>query len=73
MAVFIAPGAVVDPRAELDDEVYVGPFCVVGPKVRIGAGTRLENGVTLMVPPFIGEGEKIRVNPSESRYMERVK
>ncbi|MEQ1764327.1 MAG: elongation factor P [Pyrinomonadaceae bacterium] len=33
----------------------------------------LENGVTLMVPPFIGEGEKIRVNPTESKYMERVK
>lgn len=33
----------------------------------------LENGVTLQVPPFIVEGEKIRVNPSESRYMERVK
>jgi elongation factor P len=33
----------------------------------------LENGVTLQVPPFIVEGEKIRVNPSEARYMERVK
>ncbi|MEP6944810.1 MAG: elongation factor P [Acidobacteriota bacterium] len=33
----------------------------------------LENGVTLSVPPFIIEGEKIRVNPTESRYMERVK
>ncbi|MEZ5424366.1 MAG: elongation factor P, partial [Pyrinomonadaceae bacterium] len=33
----------------------------------------LENGVTLQVPPFIVEGEKIRVNPSESRYLERVK
>ena len=33
----------------------------------------LENGVTLSVPPFIEEGEKIRVNPTESRYMERVK
>lgn len=33
----------------------------------------LENGVTLYVPPFITNGEKIRVNPSESRYMERVK
>ncbi|MDI1241316.1 MAG: elongation factor P [bacterium] len=33
----------------------------------------LENGVTLMVPPFIAEGEKIRVNPTESKYMERVK
>jgi len=33
----------------------------------------LENGVTLQVPPFIVAGEKIRVNPTESRYMERVK
>jgi elongation factor P len=33
----------------------------------------LENGVTLSVTPFIEEGEKIRVNPSEARYMERVK
>jgi len=33
----------------------------------------LENGVTLYVPPFIAEGEKIRVNPAEARYMERVK
>jgi elongation factor P len=33
----------------------------------------LENGVTLMVPPFIVEGEKVRVNPSESKYIERVK
>jgi elongation factor P len=33
----------------------------------------LENGVTLYVPPFIVAGEKIRVNPSESKYMERVK
>lgn len=34
---------------------------------------KLENGVTLQVPPFILEGEKIRVNPTEARYMERVK
>lgn len=33
----------------------------------------LENGVTLYVPPFIVNGEKIRVNPTESKYMERVK
>ena len=33
----------------------------------------LENGVTVSVPPFIEEGEKIRVNPTESKYIERVK
>ena len=33
----------------------------------------LENGVTISVPPFIVEGERIKVNPTEARYMERVK
>jgi elongation factor P len=33
----------------------------------------LENGVTIQVPPFIESGEKIRVNPTEARYLERVK
>lgn len=33
----------------------------------------LENGVTLQVPPFIVAGERIRVNPTEAKYIERVK
>ena len=33
----------------------------------------LENGVSISVPPFIVPGEKIRVNPTEAKYMERVK
>ena len=33
----------------------------------------LENGVTLYVPPYMKEGELIRVNPNEEKYMERVK
>ena len=34
---------------------------------------KLENGVTLYVPPFMTQGEKIRVNPSEEKYIERVR
>jgi elongation factor P len=33
----------------------------------------LENGVTIQVPPFINEGDRIRVDPVEGRYMERAK
>jgi elongation factor P len=33
----------------------------------------LENGVTIQVPPFINEGDRIRVSPSEGRYIERAK
>ena len=34
---------------------------------------KLENGVTISVPPFINEGDRIRVDPAEGRYMERAK
>jgi elongation factor P len=33
----------------------------------------LENGVTIQVPPFVNEGDRIRVNPVEGRYIERAK
>ena len=33
----------------------------------------LENGVTIHVPPFVNQGDRIRVDPSEGRYMERAK
>jgi len=33
----------------------------------------LENGVTIQVPPFVNEGDRIRVDPTESRYIERAK
>ena len=33
----------------------------------------LENGVTITVPPFINEGDRIRVDPTEGRYIERAK
>jgi elongation factor P len=33
----------------------------------------LENGVTIQVPPFIESGDKLRVDPTEQRYIERAK
>ena len=33
----------------------------------------LHNGVTVQVPPFINVGDKLRVDPGEMRYVERVK
>jgi UDP-N-acetylglucosamine acyltransferase len=54
MSVTIAAGAAVDPRAEIDDEVQIGPFCTVGPHVRIGRGTKLENSVSILGRVTIG-------------------
>jgi elongation factor P len=34
---------------------------------------KLETGVTIQVPPFVQVGDKVRVDPSEGTYLERVK
>lgn len=34
---------------------------------------KLETGVTVQVPAFIQVGDRIRVNPLEGKYLERVK
>ncbi len=43
----IHPSAIVDPKAELGDNVEIGPFCMVGPHVIIGEGTRLISHVVV--------------------------
>lgn len=55
MASLIADTACVDPRAELADDVEVGPYCVVGPDVQIGRGTRLISHVCLSGHVVVGE------------------
>ena len=51
----IHPTAVVDPKAELDSSVEVGPFCVIEKHVRVAAGCRLYQGVFLTGWTSIGE------------------
>ena len=33
---------------------------------------KLETGVIIQVPPFINEGDVVRVNPNENKYLERA-
>ena len=37
----IHPSSIVDPKAELAEDVEIGPYCTDGPNVKIGKGTRL--------------------------------
>src|SRR5688572_28272984 len=62
MARCIAETAAIDPRAEIADEVFIGPFTVVGPKVVIGKGTRVENNVTLTGSTTLGVDNHIYPN-----------
>jgi elongation factor P len=34
---------------------------------------KLETGITIQVPPFVKEGDRIRVDTTEGRYIERAK
>lgn len=52
----IHPTAVVEKGAQLAEGVAVGPFCYVGPKVRLGAGTRLIGHATVVGRTTLGEG-----------------
>ena len=55
MATLIADTACVDPRAELADDVEIGPYCVIGPDVKIGRGTRLIAHVCVLGRTTLGE------------------
>lgn len=50
----ISPMAYVDPGAELEGDVEVGPHCYVGAQVRIGRGTRLVSNVAVRGPCTLG-------------------
>jgi len=51
----IHPTAIVDPRAEISSEAEIGPYCIVGVGVSIGARTRLMAHVYLEGALSIGE------------------
>ena len=59
MATLIADTACIDPRAELADDVEVGPYCVIGPDVKIGRGTRLIAHVCIHGMTTLGEDNTV--------------
>jgi UDP-N-acetylglucosamine acyltransferase len=56
MARRIHPTALVDGRAEIDEGVDIGPYCIVGPRVILGAGTRLFAHAVIEGPTVMGQG-----------------
>ncbi|CDG83420.1 acyl-ACP--UDP-N-acetylglucosamine O-acyltransferase [Janthinobacterium agaricidamnosum] len=46
--------AVIDPKAELDSSVRVGPYSIIGPNVRIGANTKVGPHVVIEGHTTIG-------------------
>ena len=59
MTQIIHPTAIIDPRAELDSSVEVGAYSIIGPDVRIDAGTRIGSHVVIKGPTTIGKQNQI--------------
>jgi UDP-N-acetylglucosamine acyltransferase len=55
----IHPTALVDPKAELDRGVSVGPYTVIGPHVKIGADTRIGPHCVIEGHTTIGQGNRV--------------
>lgn len=55
----IHPTAIVEPGAQLADDVVIGPFCWVGGAVTIGAGTRLISHVVVSGHTRLGENNTV--------------
>jgi UDP-N-acetylglucosamine acyltransferase len=50
----IHPTAIVEAGAELADDVTIGPYCCVGPQVRLGAGVVLQSHVVIVGDTLVG-------------------
>ena len=55
MSIEVHASAIVDPKAELAEGVVIGPFCTVGPGVKLGARTRLISHVVIDGRTSLGE------------------
>ena len=51
--------ALIDPSAEIDEGVSIGPYSVIGPEVQIGKNTKIHSHVLVDGPTKIGEDNEI--------------
>ncbi len=59
MTISIHPTAIVEPGAELDDGVSIGPYAYIGAEVRLGKHTRVQHHATVDGYTQMGENNDI--------------
>ena len=67
------PIAIMLPATAELEVVETAPIMKTATKTASTKPAKLSNGVTIQVPEFINEGERVRVNPREGVYLERAK
>ncbi len=61
------------PNSLILEVVDTAPVMKTATKTASTKPAKLENGVTVNVPEFVGTGDKVKVNPSTGEYQERAK
>ena len=61
------------PNSLVLEVVDTAPVMKTATKTASTKPAKLENGVTINVPEFVGTGDKVKANPSTGEYQERAK
>jgi elongation factor P len=61
------------PNSLVLEVVDTAPVMKTATKTASTKPAKLENGVTINVPEFVGTGDKVKVNPATGEYQERAK
>jgi elongation factor P len=67
------PVAIKLPNSLVLEVIDTAPVMKTATKTSSTKPAKLENGVTINVPEFVGTGDKVKVNPSTGEYQERAK
>jgi elongation factor P len=67
------PVAIRLPNSLVLQVVDTAPVMKTATKTASAKPAKLENGVTVNVPEFVGIGDRVKVNPSTGEYQERAK
>lgn len=62
MSTYISPLAQVEPGAQLGQDVYIGPFSLVGSTVQLGDGCRLDSHVVIVGHTTVGQRNRFWPN-----------
>lgn len=61
------------PNSMVFEVVETAPVMKTATKTASSKPAKLDNGVTVNVPEFVSVGERVRVNPGTSEYIDRAK
>ena len=55
----IHPTAIVDKKSKISENVYIGPYCIIGPDVEINENTKLHSHINIVGKTKIGKNNEI--------------